>query len=90
MRIEKTKEAQKGTIKEEVKLESIWPQLKNASNWSLRNHIEGAENLVRMISCRRRKELEKEEMQRESTKGDEKDPKRNNDFNFFKRQYFKI
>ena len=53
--IERIKEAQKKTTKEDVKLESIWPQLRNALNWLLKNHIESAAELVALILRKRRK-----------------------------------
>jgi hypothetical protein len=53
-----TKDQKKMTLKE------VWPQLKYAIMWMMQNKIEGAMDLLNLIVCRRRKEidLEKEEI----------------------------
>lgn len=38
--------------KDEFNIESIWPQLKNAVSWLLKNQVEGATELIKMIVCR--------------------------------------
>ena len=65
----KVKETRRDAPTEEVKLEAIWPQVKNALNWLMKNHIEGAAKFVKMILCKRRREIEQEEMQRKVEKG---------------------
>ena len=75
--IERIKEAQKKTTKEDVKLESIWPQLKNALNWLLKNRVESAAEFVALMLRRRRKELDDEETQGKLMMKDEKDSNEN-------------
>ena len=49
-----TKDQEKMTLKE------VWPQLEYAITWMLQNGIEGAMDLLNVIVCRRRKEIELE------------------------------
>ena len=45
---------------DELRIESVWPQLKNAINWLLKNQVESAVELTKMVICRRRKEKEED------------------------------
>ena len=45
-------------------LTEVWPQLKYAITWMLQNKIEGAMDLLNLIVCRRRKEIELETKQK--------------------------
>jgi hypothetical protein len=56
--IEKEKMTMKG--KKTLQLKDVWPQLKYALRWMMKNKIEGATNLLHMIVCRRRREIELE------------------------------
>jgi hypothetical protein len=58
------KERTKVKIKEKLQLKDVWPQLKYALSWMLENKIEGAMNLLSLIVCRRRKEIELEEKEK--------------------------
>ena len=53
--IERAKKMQIKTAKteDEYRNESIWPQLKNAINWLLKNQFERAVELMQMVICRR-------------------------------------
>ena len=53
-----TKDQEKTTLKE------VWPQLKYAIEWMLQNRIEGALDLLNLIVCRRRKEIELKEKEK--------------------------
>ena len=53
-----TKDAKKMTLDE------VWPQLKYAIAWMLQSKIEGAMDLLNLIACRRRKEIELETKQK--------------------------
>ena len=53
-----TKDQKKMTLKE------AWPQLKYAITWMMQNQIEGAMELLNLIVCRRRKEIELEAKQK--------------------------
>ena len=60
-------EKEKMTMKEKktkLQLKDEWPQLKYATKWMMENKIEGATNLLNMIICRRRREIECEERER--------------------------
>ena len=46
--------------KEEFQLKDVWPQLRSALGWLLKNQLEGATELMRMVICKRRKEKELE------------------------------
>jgi hypothetical protein len=63
--------------KDEVELESIWPQLKNALAWMLKDQVEGATELMKMIMCKRRNEIRKEETSENSPEEEKKDVKEN-------------
>ena len=45
---------------EEFQLKDVWPQLRSALSWLLKNQLEGATELMRMVICKRRKEKELE------------------------------
>jgi hypothetical protein len=55
-------EKDKMTVKDPKKLtlDEAWPQLKYAIAWMLQNKIEGAKDLLNLIACRRRKEIDHE------------------------------
>jgi hypothetical protein len=54
--IEKEKMNLKG--KKTLQLKDVWPQLKYALSWMMKNKIEGATNHLHMIVRRRRREIE--------------------------------
>ena len=55
-------EKEKMTIKDPKKmtLDEAWPQLKYAIAWMLQNKVEGAMDLLNLIACRRRREIDLE------------------------------
>ena len=57
----KVKTMKTESTEEEFQLKSIWPQLTNVINWLLKNQFERAVKLMRLVICRRRKEIEDEE-----------------------------
>ena len=51
--IEKSKMMKKKKTKD-LQIKDVWPQLKHALSWMLKNQIEGAVDLLLMVVCRRR------------------------------------
>jgi hypothetical protein len=51
--IEKSKMMKKE--KKDLQVKDVWPQLKHALSWMMKNQIEGAVNLLHMFICKRRK-----------------------------------
>ena len=62
------KERTKVKVQKKLQLKEVWPQLKNSLSWMMENKIEGAMNLLNMIVCRRRKEIELEEAEKSEEK----------------------
>ena len=64
--IERSKGAKVKSIKteaaeEDFELTNIWPQLSKVINWLVKNQFKKAMELMRLVICRRRKEIEDEE-----------------------------
>ena len=64
--IERANGAKIKTIKTESKeedfeLKNIWPQLTKVISWLLKNQFGRAVELMRLVICRRRREIEDEE-----------------------------